>query len=242
MRKLTLNNFLFLFVLGFPILIASTYNPEKQTKDKVTVINKRITSKIPINVIHYYNYNELSDWNQLRYNLAQSIKKTHGTTDFALLYDNYAKVLHCESAGWKNSRNPKSSASGLFQCMRGTFNYMKERSLAENPNLYEKLFKNVTFDDFRKKPLKIQALYFEPYLRLYDKKVKLIRDDQDQATRQIYAYLMVLKPSAVGRSWKDPVFIKGQSDYDPNKGIPHKGGIIKVSDIYTFCINKFNNQ
>lgn len=206
------------------------------TKNNAVNTNK-ITNRIHPSVIHYYNYSDLSEWNQLRYNLAKSIKNVHGTTK---LYDNYAKVLHCESAGWKNSRNPKSSASGLFQCMRGTFNYMKERSLAENPNLYEKLFKNVTFDDFRKKPLKIQALYFEPYLRLYDKKVKLIRDDQDQATRQIYAYLMVLKPSAVGRSWKDPVFIKGQSDYDPNKGIPHVGTTIKLVDVYRFCMNKYN--
>lgn len=199
--------------------------------------NATITVPIKVDVLINLPYHLLSDWNQLRYNLAKSVKNVHGSTK---MYDNYAKVLHCESDGWQNSRNPKSSASGLFQCMKSTFNYMKERSLAENPNLYKKLFKNVTFNDFRKKPLKIQALYFEPYLRLYDKKIKLIRDDQDQATRQVYAYLMVLKPSAVGRNWKDPVFIKGQTDYDPNKGIPHVGTTIKLVDVYKFCMKKYN--
>ena len=200
------------------------------TKNSTSNTNK-VTHNIHPSVIHYYNYSDLSEWNQLRYNLAKSVKNVHGSTK---MYDNYAKVLHCESAGWKNSRNPKSSASGLFQCMKGTFNEMKDK----NPKHY--LFKNVTFDDFRKKPLKIQALYFEPYLRLYPNKLKLNKNNQDQATRQVYAYLMVLKPSAVGKKWNEPVFVKGYSDYDPNKGIPHVGTTIKLKDVYKFCMNKYN--
>lgn len=193
--------------------------------------NATITVPIKVDVLINLPYHLLSDWNQLRYNLAKSVKNVHGSTK---MYDNYAKVLHCESDGWQNSRNPKSSASGLFQCMKGTFNEMKYK----NPKHY--LFKNVTFDDFRKKPLKIQALYFEPYLRLYPNKLKLIKDNQDQSTRQVYAYLMVLKPSAVGKKWNDPVFVKGYSDYDPNKGIPHVGTTIKLKDVYRFCMNKYN--
>lgn len=236
MRKLTLNNFLFLFVLGFPILIASTYNPSKQATTKTVINSKKITSKIPISVIHYYNYNDLSDWNQLRYNLANGVKKTHGTTDFALLYDNYAKVLHCESDNWKNARNPKSSASGLFQCMADTYRHMR------NSNIKNNLFKNTNFTKFRELPLKEQAKYFEYYLKLYPEKVVKLHSKLDKQTRQVYAYLMILKPAAVGRNWNEPVFKEGHFDYKPNKGIPHKGGVIKVSDIYTFCINKFNNQ
>lgn len=170
---------------------------------------------------------KLSEWQQLKQNLASSVMAVHGDLR---MYDNYCKVLHCESNGWQNAKNPKSTATGLFQCMHSTFKHMKK----------EYNYK-ITFAQFAKLPLKEQALYFDDYLMLYDKKIALINTHADQKTRQAYAYLMVLKPSAVGRGWNGPVFVKGKSDYGPNKCIPHVGDTIKVKDVYNFCMRKFFN-
>lgn len=189
---------------------------------KVSAIN------IHISVIHYYRYESLSEWNQLRYNLAESIKSVHGDLR---MYDNYAKVLNCESAGWTNAKNPKSTATGLFQCMERTFEDMRKLQGVK-----------ITFKQFGRLKLKDQARYFDEYLRLYPESLKLINTKADMATRQVNAYLMVLKPAAVGRKWHEPVFIKGKSDYTPNSGIPHKKGIVKVKDVYNFCIRKFKRS
>ena len=185
-------------------------------------------TNIHISVIHYYKYESLSEWNQLRYNLAHSIKSVHGDLR---MYDNYCKVLNCESDGWTNARNPKSTATGLFQCMKSTFSDMRTRQGVK-----------ITFAQFSKLKIKDQARYFDEYLRLYPESLKLVNTKADMATRQVNAYLMVLKPAAVGRKWHEPVFIKGKSDYAPNSGIPHKGGIVKVRDVYAFCVNRFNRS
>lgn len=185
-------------------------------------------TNIHISVIHYYKYESLSEWNQMRYNLAESIKSVHGDLR---MYDNYCKVLNCESDGWTNARNPKSTATGLFQCMKSTFSDMRTRQGVR-----------ITFDQFGKLKVKDQAKYFDEYLRLYPESLKLVNTKADMATRQVNAYLMVLKPAAVGRKWHEPVFIKGKSDYNPNSGIPHKGGVIKVADVYAFCVRKFKRS
>lgn len=183
-----------------------------------------ITQPVKIDVLVHLPYNLMSDWNQLRYNLAQSVKNVHGNLK---LYDNYCKVLNCESDGWTNARNPKSSASGLFQCMASTFKEMQRKGV------------KITFNQFRRLALKDQARYFDEYLLLYPNKVRVINPNADKQTRQVYAYLMVLKPSCVGKLWNEPVFKRGQGDYNPNKGIPHSNGVITVKDIYKFCLKRF---
>ena len=183
-----------------------------------------ITAPVKIDVLVCLPYNMLSDWNQLRYNLAQSVKNVHGNLK---MYDNYCKVLNCESDGWTNARNPKRSASGLFQCMASTFEEMRRKGV------------KITFNQFRRLPLKEQAKYFDEYLNLYEHKARVINPNADKQTRQVYAYLMVLKPSCVGKKWNEPVFKKGQNDYNPNKGIPHSGNTITVKDIYKFCLKRF---
>ncbi len=209
-----MKNYLFLvLIVLYPII-----NSFKTVKVKAEPI-----TKIHYLALEYMDYSSLSEWNQLRYNLANSIKKVHGDLN---LYDSYCKVLNCESAGWKNSRNPTSSASGLFQCMKGTFKDMK---------IKYKL--GITFNDFRNLPLKEQAKYFDEYLNLYKNKHKYL-EVNDQKTRLVYAYLMVLNPSAVGYSWESVVFKNGTKSYAANKGIPHKGDI-KIKDIYKFCLSKF---
>lgn len=213
------NLLLLLFVIIYPVMNSL----EKPTETKKS---ENITSKIDVKILKYYNDNQLSDWNILRKNLAESIYKVHGDYN---MYDSYCKVLNCESAGWKNSRNPKSSASGLFQCMRATFKDMRTKHDI-----------SITFDKFRNLPLKEQARYFDEYLLLYKHKAKLINTNADQRTRLVYAYLMVLKPSAVGKKWNDTVFKLGDIDYAPNKGIPHSNGVIRVSDVYKFCTKKIN--
>jgi len=213
------NLILLLFVIIYPVMNSL----EKPTETKKS---ENITSKLDVKILKYYNDNQLSDWNILRKNLAESIYKVHGDYN---MYDSYCKVLNCESNGWKNSRNPKSSASGLFQCMRATFKDMRNRHDIK-----------ITFDKFRELSLKEQATYFDEYLSLYKNKARLINTNADQKTRLVYAYLMVLKPSAVGKKWDEAVFKSGDVDYAPNKGIPHTNGVIKVSDVYKFCTKKFN--
>lgn len=269
------NLILLLFVIIYPVMNSL----EKPIETKKS---ENITSKLDVKILKYYNDNQLSDWNILRKNLAESIYKVHGDYN---MYDSYCKVLNCESNGWKNSRNPKSSASGLFQCMRATFSDIKTRhgfpidynkfsKLSEKGkstffasmkarhgfsftyNDFKKLdesekfkkynsLKNehdikITFDKFRELSLKEQATYFDEYLSLYKNKARLINTNADQKTRLVYAYLMVLKPSAVGKKWDEAVFKSGDADYAPNKGIPHTNGVIKVSDVYKFCTKKFN--
>jgi len=187
----------------------------------------KIKEKIPVQVLKFYKDEQLSDWNILRKNLSESIYKVHGDYN---MYDSYCKVLNCESDGWRNARNPKSSASGLFQCMRSTYTDMKKKH-----NL------QLSFNEFRSLPLKEQAKFFDKYLQLYKNKAKLINTKSDQKTRLVYAYLMVLKPSCVGKKWDDPVFTKGNPDYIPNSGIKHNNGVIKISDVYNFAIRKFNS-
>lgn len=184
-----------------------------------------INTTVKIETLVCLPYHMMSDWNQLRYNLAVSIRSVHGNLK---MYDNYCKVLNCESDGWTNARNPKSSASGLFQCMKSTFEEMRKRQGVK-----------ITFQQFRNLPLKEQAKYFDEYLRLYPNKLAVINPNSDQATRQVYAYLMVLKPSGVGKLWNDAVFKRGQVDYVPNKGIPHSNGVITVKNIYQFCKRRF---
>ena len=212
------NLILIVFVLVYPII-----NSFKVVTYKPTVaINKKI-SYLDLPYMNYYN---LSEWDKLRFNLAQSVIKVHGNLD---LYDAYCKVLNCESDGWRNAKNPKSSASGLFQCMRSTFKEMKIRYKIP-----------ISFKQFSELPLKEQACYFDEYLNLYKSKHKYLNMAKDKNTKIVYAYLMVLNPSAVGKSWNSPVFRNGTLLYDANKGIPHKYHIT-VKDIYSFCMKKFNN-